>query len=58
MRVAGLETMLKSFKSLNIPFQYIVMNEENIKDIEINQFIENDKNVNVFFVERKIKIKI
>lgn len=53
-----LETMLSSFKSLNIPFQYIVMNEENIKDIEIRQFIENDNNVNVFFVERKIKIKI
>lgn len=53
-----LETTLSSFKVLNIPFQYIVMNEQDVNHVDIYQFIENDDNVNVFFVERKIKIKI
>ena len=33
------------------------MNEENITDIEIYEFTDNDNNVEVFSIERKIKIK-
>ena len=49
-----LKKTLETFKKLDIPFQYIQMNEENIYDIEINEFIENDSNVNVFTIEQKI----
>lgn len=33
------------------------MNEEKLTDIKIDEFTENDSNVNVFLIERKIKIK-
>lgn len=52
-----IEATIKKFKMLDIPFQYIVMNEEILSDIEIWEFTDNDVNVNVFLVERKIKIK-
>ena len=50
-----LEDSLRQFKRLDIPYQYIVMNEERITDIEIYEFIDNDSNVNIFKIERKIK---
>lgn len=53
-----LETTLLEFKSLDIPFQYILMNEDRLTDIRILESFEDDSNVNVFSVERKIKIKI
>ena len=53
-----LEQTLKTFRKKDIPFKYIVMNEKNISDIRIYEFIENDNNVDVFLVERKIKVKI
>jgi len=49
---------IRSFKRLDIPFQYIVMNEDDLTDIEVYEFIENDSNVKIFSIERKIKIKI
>lgn len=52
-----IENTIKSFRGLDIPFQYIVMNEECLTDIEIYEFFENDSNVKVFSVERNIKIK-
>lgn len=52
-----LEKTIKSFRGLNIPYQYIVMNEENIIDTEIQQFISNDSNVDIFWIEKKIKMK-
>lgn len=52
-----IEDTIKKFRSLDIPYQYIVMNEENIIDIEIYKFTENDSNVEIFWVERKIKMK-
>lgn len=52
-----IEGTLKRFKKLNIPFQYIVINEEDVRDISIIEFSDNDKNVNIFSVERKIKLK-
>ncbi len=52
-----LEDTINKFRNLNIPFQYIVLNEENLFDILIKEFSENDSNVSVFFIERKIKIK-
>lgn len=52
-----LENTLQEFKNLNIPFQYILLNENIITDIRIMEFSEIDKNVKVFSIERKIKIK-
>lgn len=52
-----LENTIDTFRKLNIPFQYIVMNEENLLDIKIKEFLENDSNVSVFVIERKIKSK-
>lgn len=51
-----LETSLTEFKNINIPFQYILMNETILTDIKIMEFTEIDSNVNVFSIERKIKI--
>lgn len=53
-----LETVLQEFKGLNIPFQYVLLNEDRLTDIRILEFYENDSNVNIFSIERKIKIKI
>lgn len=50
-----LEDSIRKFKQLDIPYQYIVMNEERLTDIEIYEFIDNDSNVNIFEIERKIK---
>ena len=50
-----LEESIRKFKQLDIPYQYIVMNEERLTDIEIYEFIDNDSNVNIFEIERKIK---
>ena len=52
-----IEKTIKGFRKQNIPYQYIVMNEEKLTDIKIHEFTENDSNVNVFLIERKIKIK-
>lgn len=52
-----LEATLQEFKTLNIPFQYILLNENIVADIRKMEFIENDNNVNIFSIERKIKIK-
>lgn len=52
-----LEETLKHFKIDNIPFQYVLLNENDMTDIKIMQFIEIDKNVDIFLIERKIKIK-
>ena len=52
-----LENTVREFKETNIPFQYILMNEEILTDIKIMEFFETDNNVNVFIVDRKIKIK-
>ena len=52
-----LENTLQEFKKINIPFQYVLLNEDVLTDIRIMQFIEYDNNVNIFFIERKIKNK-
>lgn len=52
-----LEATLQEFKTLNIPFQYILLNENIVADIRKMEFIENDNNVNIFSIEREIKIK-
>ena len=52
-----LEKTLNSFVNDNIPFKYIVMNENDIKDVKILKFTINDNNVDLIFVERKIKIR-
>lgn len=52
-----IEETVKSFRKQNIPFQYIILNEDNLTDIKVYEFIENDNAVDIFFVERKIKMK-
>lgn len=52
-----LEDTIKSFKKLNIPFQYILLNEEIISDIRIMEFSTDKEDANVFLIERKIKLK-
>ena len=52
-----LEETLKEFKEKNIPFQYVILNENIITDIRIIQFFEKDENVNIFVIERKIKMR-
>ena len=47
-----LESTLKKFKSINIPFQYVLINENVLSDIKTMEFSENE----VFSVERKIKV--
>ncbi len=52
-----IEETIKSFRKQDIPFQYIILNEDNLADIKIYEFIENDNSVDIFYVERKIKMK-
>lgn len=52
-----LETTIQEFKTLNIPFQYVLLNEDRLTDIRKMEFCEDDSNVDVFSIERKIKIK-
>lgn len=53
-----LETTIQEFKKINIPFQYILLNEDRLTDIRTMEFYEYDSNVNIFSVERKITIKM
>ena len=57
MSVKILEKTMQDFKTMNIPFQYILMNQNILTDIKIEQFCEIDMNVDVFLIERKIKVK-
>lgn len=52
-----IEETINSFRELNIPFQYIVMNEKDALDIREDKFTRIDNNVNVLYIENKIKIK-
>lgn len=51
------ENTLQEFKKLNIPFQYVLLNENIITDIRIMESTQTDQNVDVFIIERNIKIK-
>lgn len=51
-----LEKTIQNFKSLNIPFQYILLNENVLTDIKIMEF-PNNSNASIFYIDRKIKIK-
>jgi len=53
-----LEESLREFKNKNIEFQYVLLNEDILTDIRILENLENESNVNVFLIDRKIKIKI
>lgn len=52
-----IEETVKSFRKQDIPFQYIILNEDNLTDIKVYEFIENDNAVDIFYVERTIKMK-
>lgn len=53
-----LESVLKEFKDMKIPFQYMLMNENILTDIKFMNFHEIDENVKIFSVERKIKTTV
>lgn len=55
--IQTIESTIRDFKKLDIPFQYIVMNEEDLTDFVICEFADNDNNVKIFSVERKIIMK-
>ena len=52
-----IEETVKSFKKQDIPFQYIVLNQDNLTDIKVYEFIENDNAVDIFYGDRKINMK-
>lgn len=51
------EQTIQQFKNMNIPFQYVLLNEDVLTDIKIMQYKETDNNVDAFLVDRRIKIK-
>lgn len=52
-----LEDTVNSFKKLNIPFQYILLNEDILTDIRTMEFSTDNEDASVFLIERKIKTK-
>lgn len=52
------ENTIQQFKNLDLPFQYVLLNEDELADIKIMQNKEIDNNVDVLLIERKIRIKI
>lgn len=52
-----IENTIKEFRKHNIPFQYIVINEEDFTDITKYEFTINDKNVDRFSIVIDIKMK-
>ncbi len=55
--VQAIEEALPTFKKENIPYQYIVMGVTDPQYIKIDEFIKNDKNIDIFEISNKIKIK-
>lgn len=55
--VQAIEEALPMLKKDNIPYQYIVMGITDLKYIKKEEFIKNDKNVDIFEISTKIKIK-
>ena len=52
-----LENTLQEFKENNIPFQYVLLNEDVLTDIKVMEYSDEDENVEVFSIVRKIKTK-
>ena len=52
-----LENTLQEFKENNIPFQYVLLNEDVLTDIKVMEYSDEDENVEAFSIERKIKTK-
>lgn len=55
--VKTINKCLPMLRANNIPYQFISVGINNKEDIIINEFIKNDKNVDVFEVSTNIKIK-
>lgn len=55
--VQSIEQTLPILKRENIPYQYIVLGITNPKYVKKDEFIKNDKNVDIFEISNKIKIK-
>lgn len=55
--VEKIEEVLNTLRKQNIAYNQIILGETDPTFIKINQFIDNDKNVDIFEISRKIKIK-
>ncbi len=55
--VKAIEETLKDLRRKNIAYKQIIIGETDPTYIKINEFIDNDKNVNVFNIFQKIEIK-
>lgn len=55
--VQEIEKALPTLKKENIPYQYIVIGITDPKLIKVEEFIKNDKNVDILEVSTNIKIK-
>lgn len=55
--VQAIEESLPILKRENIPYQYIVVGITDPKYIKIDEFVKNDKNVDILEISTKIKIK-
>lgn len=57
--VKAIESSFAKLRKNNIPYQYIkiAITNSNEKDVKINEFIKNDKNVDVFEASSNIRIK-
>lgn len=52
------ENAIQQLKNMNIPFQYVLLNEDVLTDVKVMKYNESDSNVDVFEIDRKIKVKI
>ena len=55
--VQAIEEALPILKKENIPYQYIVVGITNPQYVKIDEFVKNDKNVDILEISTKIKIK-
>lgn len=55
--VECIQTTLPELRKKNIAYKQIIIGETDVTYIKINEFIDNDDNVNIFEILPKIKIK-
>lgn len=55
--VQCIQNTLEKLRELDIAYQQIIIGETDVTYIKINEFIDNDDNVNIFEIMPKIKIK-
>lgn len=55
--VKCIEDTLKQLRKMNIAYKQIIIGETDPTHVKVNEFIKNDKNVNIFKIFQKIEIK-